>query len=307
MTDAPVWAVITTYFPDGGLLASLASLSDQVAGTIVVDDGTGPEASDVLHEVEASGAIVIRRAVNSGIAAALNAGIVAALDRGAQSVLTLDQDSTVPAGFVDALRAENERRPIGERGPVVPEYFADVRQGRGRRAGGALGAAGIIQSGMLLDGELIETVGLMREEFFIDLVDTEFELRCRLAGRMPTAARGLRLPHRLGERYRRHGPAIPGLPRTMTLSSPFRYYYRARNRLLLERLYLRRFPGRLVRDGIVERVYFVVAWGIARPRRRMWTILRAGVRDGRRGIGGRASEIIATVAASVRWHADRVD
>ena len=95
--------------------------------------------------------------------------------------------------------------------------------------------------------------------------------------------------------------------RVVTLSSPFRYFYRMRNRILLERDYRRRFPLRLLRDGVTDRVHFLIALSLARPRREMWAVLREGARAGRRGQGGRAPAGILQRAAGVHWDADRLE
>lgn len=303
-------AVVTSFRPDDGLLRAVQAVGAQVDHVFVVDDGSGEESLPILVEVEAMGARVIRLPGNLGIAKALNRGISAALDAGAEEVLTLDQDSFIPEGFLDGLRAaaDASSASAGARGPVVPEYFAGVRQVRGRDLDGSLLAHGAIQSGMLLDRNLIEAVGLMSEPLFIDLVDTEFELRCLAAGRPVIAAEGLRLAHSLGVQYRRRGRMpIPGVPRVMTLSSPFRYFYRARNRVLVHRAYWRRFPARMLRDALVEGVYFAVVISLARPRSGMLRLVRAGLRAGWRGEGGRISAELERLAAGTSWAADRID
>ncbi|MDR7112519.1 rhamnosyltransferase [Microbacterium trichothecenolyticum] len=305
-----VAAVVTSFRPDAGLLRAVQAVGAQVDHVFVVDDGSGQESLSILAEAEATGATVIRLPGNLGIAEALNRGISAALEAGADAVLTLDQDSLVPDGFVDGLRAaaDASSASVDVRGPVVPEYFAGVRQVRGRDRDGALLAHGAIQSGMLLDRDLIEDVGLMSAQLFIDLVDTEFELRCLAAGRPVIAAEGLRLAHSLGVQYRRRGRVpIPGVPRVMTLSSPFRYYYRARNRVLVHRAYWRRVPARMLRDALVEGVYFAVVISLARPRSSMLRLVRAGLRAGWRGEGGRIPAEWEGLAAGTSWAADRVD
>lgn len=303
-------AVVTSYRPGDELLGAVESLRGQVSSVIVVDDGSGPDAVSVLDAAEAIGARVIRLDENGGIAAALNVGIAAALAAGADAVVTLDQDSAVPDGFVEALCATHDTARDAGHGnsPVVPEYFAGVRQVRGSEPDGTLLARGAIQSGMLLPREVLERVGLMRADLFIDLVDTEYELRCRAAGQPVIAAAGLRLAHSLGARYRRRGRVpLPGIPRVLTLSTPFRYYYRARNRVLIDRAYRRRFPVRMFRDALVDRLYFVVVVSLAQPRGAMVEILREGSRAGRRGEGGRIPGDLAQLAASIRWAADRVE
>ncbi|MEV8369425.1 glycosyltransferase [Microbacterium sp. NPDC064584] len=308
MASHGVWAVVTAYRPGPSLAGEVASILRQVDGVMLVDDGSGPEFDSTLKAAESRGVTVIRLRENSGIAVALNAGIRAALETGADRVVTLDQDSRIGLGFVEALvDAHDHAQRSGLRvGPVVPEYFAEVRQAHGDSEDGVLRARRVIQSGMLLGRDLLSHVGLMLEPLFIDLVDTEYELRCSSAGFVAVAAPGLVLEHRLGVGYRRRGPALPGIPRVMMLSTPFRYYYRARNRVLVNRLHARRHRGRILRDTVADAVYFTVVCAMARPRKAMWSLLKAGWHDGRTGRGGRMAPRVAAVADSVRWAADRI-
>ena len=310
MARDAVWAVVTVFRPELSLVAALGAIQDQVDGVVVVDDGSGPLYDEAMEAAAHNGAVIVRLSTNSGIAAALNRGIRAALDAGADAVVTFDQDSMIGDRFVDRLlHARDGARAQGLIvGPVVPEYFATVRQAHRRDGKGVLRARGIIQSGMLLDRETIERVGGMFEPLFIDLVDTEYELRCLERGLAAVAAEGLRLDHRLGARYARRGRFwLPGVPHVMTLSDPFRYFYRARNRTLIDRRYLLRQTPRILRDSAIDAVYFAVVWAIARPRRSMWILLRAGRRAGRRGSGGRIPADLESIAAAITWAADRID
>ncbi|MCO5953386.1 glycosyltransferase [Microbacterium yannicii] len=286
----------------------MRALASQVDGIVVVDDGSGPTAAAPLDRARELGAHVIALPDNVGIAAALNAGIRHALDSGADAAATFDQDSHVGPDFVARLvELHDDLHSDGiTPGPIVPQFFADVSQAARADSQGRLLAENSIQSGMLISRALIERVGMFREDFFIDLVDTEYELRCIDSGVPVRAVSGLRLGHRLGARYRRRGRLPLPIPRIVTLSSPFRYYYRMRNRILLERGYRRRFPLRLLRDGLTDRLHFMIVISLARPRRDMWAIVRAGARAGRRSVGGRAPDEILRRAQRVQWAADRL-
>lgn len=297
-----VWAVVTVHRPER-VPPLLADLGAQVTGIIVVDDGSGPEFDPIRAEIASSGALMIALEHNSGIGAALNHGIRCAIDNGASAIVTFDQDSTVAPGFVTALSAAREnalahRIPAG---PVVPEFFADVSQAGPSTRQGVVYAAHAIQSGMYLPADVVERVGLMDESLFIDLVDTDFEIRCRDADLPCIVAPGLRLPHRLGARYRIPGPLGALLP-TLTLSTPFRYYYRARNRIVLGRRHPRH-RARLRRDARADYAYFLIAWMLAKPRSTMRKLLAAGFRDGRDERMGRMRPALATEAARVTWRA----
>ena len=308
MTRPAAWAVFSTFRPGSGAERAVASVAAQVDGVIVVDDGSGAPADDVLDRLADSGVLVHRQGENSGIAASLNAGIRLAREQGAEIVITFDQDSLVPEGFVEALRAAQDAALADgvQVGVIVPEHFATVRQARGEI--GTYGpAANVIQSGMLLPLSVVDAVGELRADFFIDLVDTEFELRLRREGYAVLAAPGLRLGHALGTQYRRelfeHQVNLPGIPPEITLSTPFRHFYRVRNRIVLNREYLRAAPKQIIRDTILDGIHFVNALWVARPRRALWRVYRAAINAAIRRRMGRMPAALEPIAGRISWNA----
>ena len=308
MSASRVWAVFSTFRPGESAREAVASVAPQVDGVIVVDDGSGPTSDSVLSALAADGATVVRRPANDGIAAALNDGIARAQEAGAGFVLTFDQDSHIEPGFVAALLAAHDAATAaGARvGVVVPEFFAGVRQQRGPDAPYG-DAANVIQSGMLLPVPVVEAVGALREDFFIDLVDTEFELRLRRRGWRVLAAGGVRMEHALGTKYRRElwgrTVRLPGIPPEITLSTPFRYFYRVRNRIVLNREYLFVAPRQIIRDSLLDGIHFVNAVWVAQPRRALLRVYRAAAVAAFRGRMGRMPAALAPVAAEIRWTA----
>lgn len=305
----PVWAVLSTFRPGASATHAVASVIGQVDGVIVVDDGSGPDADEVLAHLTELGAIVVREPENVGIAAALNRGINTAKDRGARQIITFDQDSVVPEGFVATLRAAATAAEADgvHVGVVVPEYFAAVRQARGAVGAVYSAAANVIQSGMLMPVTLIDAVGDLRTDFFIDLVDTEFELRLRRAGYAVLAASGIRLGHSLGTQYLREflgrPVRLPGIPPEITLSTPFRYFYRVRNRIVLNREYFFAAPAQILRDTLLDSIHLVNVLWVARPRRSMWRVCRAAIAAAIRGRMGRMPAGLAPIAATISWNA----
>lgn len=309
-----VWAIISTFRPDDDLLWAFDSIASQVSGVVVVDDASGPGSSELLSALTARGAVVESLAENSGIGAALNRGYELALEAGASKVVSFDQDSHIEAGYVQSLLDAHVAAAVrGHRvGLVVPEHFADVRQAYAELGDGTLLAKNIIQSGMLVDAEVLRQIGTMREDFFIDLIDTEFELRTRAAGYLTIAAPGAALAHQLGRQYARllfgRPVSIPGiLPPVTTFSTPFRYFYRVRNRIVLNRLYLRFAPAQITRDTVIDLLHFVNAALVARPRGEFARVLRAGINAGLKSRMGRMPSAVAERASRVAWNAPVVD
>lgn len=299
-------AVMTVFRPGAEAARNAFSIAQQVDELVVVDDGSGPESSATLADIVASGANVIRLTENSGIAAATNAGIAQVEPRGGDLVVFFDQDSAVPPGFVSALRgaiATAGRRGVPV-GGAAPEHFAGVRQGRTDR-NGLLRVDMPIQSGLMVTADTLARVGGMRDELFIDLVDDDFALRVADAGRVIVGAADIRLPHQLGQQV-----AVPffgrplgmrGRPLAFTVSAPFRYYYRARNRVLVSRAHRRRHRMRLAVDTLVEARHYAIVLAAVKQRGALLALLRAGRRDGRRGVGGRIPAALQHAAGGIDW------
>lgn len=270
----PAVAVVPAYQPGPNLTALVRSLLAQTSGVVVVDDGS-PTPSDLLDAVTDLGALVVRHETNRGIAAALNTGVRAATTGGdVRSVLTVDQDSEVPEGFVGALLetwAEAERSGVRV-GLVAPAHVAGLPAQRTGQVP--------VQSGLLIPTATLRRVGEFDESLVIDGVDDDFALRCLDAGLALVVAEGVRLGHRLGET---HDVSIAGRTITLTRSAPFRYYYLTRNRIRLVRRHGRRHLGWSVRQvvGAAGHLGLVLAFdpGRADRLREAWR----GTRDGLRG------------------------
>ena len=326
-----VAAVISAFRPSHDLIDHCAALAPQVAQVIVVDDGSGSASrdsesggsvsggdaqasNDVLAELEARGVVVLRQPHNLGIAAAMNRGFDHAATLDVEFVITFDQDSQVPDGFVDALVAEFDRASAtGLRvGMVAPEFFSTTPQTRMQQDRGFLEAYAPIQSGLLMPLTVVRNLGPQRDDYFIDLVDTEYYLRARRAELEAICAPGLVLPHGFGHRLYVHllGKRLRkrnGDPRMVAVSSPFRYYYRARNRVVLNREYGRdrgdsEVRALLRRDARNDLVldYGVAIWS-ARGKLALFSLMWAGWRDGARGKLGKMPAALTRRAAKISW------
>ncbi len=299
MTDEPdapvsdVTAVVTAFRPSRELVGNVESLLHQVASVVVVDDGGGPGFDDVFAALARAGAAVVRLDANAGIAAALNAGIRQARETGApEFILTVDQDSHLPAGYVRALRdaAASARAAGVEPGLVSPaRIHGNPVLRAGSRNGIPLGKEPI-QSGLLVPVTTLEAIGGFWEELFIDLVDTEYYFRALNAG-LPTVLADAEFDHSLGTMVDAvvFGRTLPagGNPLKVRIAATWRYYYIFRNRVLVSRRYAARNPG-WVAAGIWTDLRHLLAVTLLAPGRpaRLGSALR-GIADGVRGRSGR--------------------
>jgi len=263
---ARVVAVIPAYEPGPNLVDLVRCLSEQVTTVVVVDDG-----SPTWPDIPQRAAVVVRHNSNRGIAAALNTGIREALtDADVMAVLTVDQDSQLPARFVrHLLDTWRDAESAGVRvGLVAPQKVTgqpDQRPGRPP-----------IQSGQLIPVTTLRRVGDFDARLFIDGVDDDYALRCLDAGLALVVAEGLTIGHRLGAT---HDVTIAGRTVTLTRSAPFRYYYLTRNRLWLVRRNARRHPRWAVAQAFGLLRHLVVVQTLVPDRHARADAVWRGVRD----------------------------
>lgn len=247
-----VVAVVPTFHPDDGVIDRLKALSAQVDSVIVVDDGSSADADGVLARVETAGYRLVRTGENRGIASALNTGTRLALDDGADYVLTIDQDSTLPDGYVRACLDVFEGAASATRlGIVTVDSINGHPSIPPRHSPEGFGLVGeAIQSGFVITAECLEDCGLFDERLFIDCVDTEFCLRIGEKGYRIAIASGTNLEHELGQQvpYRPLGIQRyrDGEPMTYEYHGPYRRYFIVRNNLDLWLRYARKQPRWLV-------------------------------------------------------------
>lgn len=290
---ARVGAVVTAFQPDEGLRRACDSLAGQVDLVVVVDDGSAAPDEALLSQCAAGGAVVVRHPDNRGIGAALNTGVRTVLERlrgDDVCVLTLDQDSVVPDGYVPALLDARRRAQAAgvQVGMVGPERAGRVRAASGRRRGGVVRSREPIQSGLLVPRRTFDTLGLFADELFIDGVDTEFFLRVTSRGLAAIVAPGVRLEHQLGRVHRVRVPGAGGaggIPLVHAL--PYRYYYIARNRVLLLRRFWRVAPRWALTVVLRDVRHLLVTAVLVPGRRQRLANTAAGLRDGVRGVVGR--------------------
>lgn len=255
MGSRRVLAVVVTFHPDlAGLAALLRQLAVQVESIVIVDNT--PEAVDwggIIESPSRDGSLrLVSLGENRGIAAAQNVGIRIGLTEGFDYVLLSDQDSLPTPTMVAELVETTEtltREGIAV-GCVCPAYFDETtgqayrfqvhRPGdvfystmAGEQAVPYIEIVTAISSGTVISVETLRMVGGMREDFFIDDVDTEWCHRARSLGFRNFGTACARLNHRLGDspfRVWYFGW------RQMSEYSTVRLYYRFRNFVLMIRL-----------------------------------------------------------------------
>ncbi|QJQ96041.1 MULTISPECIES: glycosyltransferase family 2 protein [Halomonadaceae] len=291
---AGIVAVIVTYRPELDVLATLLdSLIPQVEAVVIVDNGSAENVPAWNAARHPAASHVLAMGDNRGIAAAQNAGIDWARQQDARYVLLMDQDSLPAPDMVATLRAalDSQARPAAA-GPRYrdprqenPPPFLQIRKMRLHRHRCECGEAilpvdYLIASGCLIPMAVLDHVGGMREDLFIDYVDIEWGLRAAHHGYQSYGVCAAHMQHSLGEApLQFRGRKIP-------LHSPLRHYYHFRNAVLLYRT-----PWVPRQWKCVDAWRLLLKYGFytlyAKPRWQHWWKMTQGVLHGMRGRAGR--------------------
>jgi rhamnosyltransferase len=234
--------VIPVYRPEeSALLALLDALTTAEVPVLVTDDASPCTFDHVMRAVADRGTPVVRHPRNAGIARGLNEGLAFAREHGATWLLTVDQDSCLPSGYVEALLAA---------APVESGLWSDpaalrtgvIGAGIIADSSGDLGypthpdqgfsvTEEVFQTGSLWSVEALTEVGGFDERLGIDGVDSAACLALRKAGFSVVVAPSVRLEHTLGSQAR--SVRILGREVVSSGHSPERRESMVRNRLRL--------------------------------------------------------------------------
>ncbi|MCS6997652.1 MAG: glycosyltransferase family 2 protein [Casimicrobiaceae bacterium] len=241
-------AVVVCYYPNVAAVRTLATdvLATGVADVVLVDNTEVAEVSMRLQrEVADLGIEVVCQHVNLGVAEAQNIALRHALQRGYRAALLLDQDSKLERGtLAQLLGALESLRAQGHKVAAVGPAFVDahcktvfpfvyLRRFRMHPIEASDATAVpcdlLISSGTLVALDAVESVGLLKSEYFIDYVDIEWCARARARGWQLFGVPQAKMRHSIGD------GSLSVLGRTIPIHAPQRQYYQIRNALLLAR------------------------------------------------------------------------
>jgi rhamnosyltransferase len=298
LPNSSVVGVVSAFNPDRENVENIAWLLKYVTRVVVVVDGSSADVDDVLAQIRALGADVLRLDSNSGIARALNTGIKHARETwDPEWIVTMDQDSRFSGDYIAAALAAVEASPgRASIGMVCAESHNHVplpllpRQEEPE-------VFDPMTSGSLVHSSTFDRIGYFNEDYFIDCVDSEFNARIRESGLRTLAAPGCNLEHSLGN------------ARPMTLlgwharlgakklviyyHSPFRVYYITRNSIVMARTYFWKQPAWVLRRLYMEIQSHVVRFAFGPNRRKHAIAAVCGVRDALRNRMGRIDPRLA--------------
>lgn len=246
-----ICAGIVTFNPEISRLSeNIDAIRNQVDAIFIVDNNSNN--IDIIKKIisKDSGIKLICNNQNRGIATALNQLMKAAEDWKYSYVITLDQDSVSTPGMVSELVSHIDMKTGIVSPQIVDRNMVDISNWdscRDNKVYEVHQAArkGIITSGALTSIEAWKHVGGFDDSFFIDYVDYDFNKRLLLEGyRLIRTGRTI-LIHECGNMQatplvvlRRSQNNKWHFERFYSFGhSPFRCYYKARNRILFSKKY----------------------------------------------------------------------
>ena len=248
-----VAAGVVTFNPDiDRLMENLGAVSPQAGHLIIFDNGSR-NIVDIRTAVgEIENADLIECAENLGVATALNRIASSASERGFRWLLTLDQDSVCAPDMIEKLsKYATEETPlvtpfILDRNKMTTADFLELSLPPVQFFRHAA-IKGAITSGGLMNLQVFDDVQRFDEQFFIDFVDYDFNMRLMRAGYRIARVNDTYLLHELGIArktwLRTPRKTLDGRWRWETFysfgHSPVRCYYKARNRVLYSRKHWR--------------------------------------------------------------------
>jgi len=229
---------VVLYNPGEEVLAAMASYARQVGVLFAIDNSEAP-AADMTERVRSLPGVVYRwNGRNLGIAAALNVGASMALAERCEYLLMMDQDSVASDGMTGEYVQYLSRHASQDIGILSPmPHFENYGSAGVFAASKDVEVA--ITGGSLLNLAAYRDAGPFMESLFIDYVDFEYCLRLRARGYRVVQVGSAVVHQKLGNVEPRR---FLFFRVAVTHHSPLRVYYRFRNRLVVARMYMKRFP-----------------------------------------------------------------
>ena len=293
-TAAHVIAVVVTYQPDTAVLERLlAQLAPQVQYTVIVDN---TESTRPVTPMLAPRQTLLHLGKNTGIGHAQNLGMAKARQLGATHVLLMDQDSLPPANLVShqlqtlasvstdtvaAIGPLCRDVKTGQTTPLIQRHGWSIRRLHAEGLVAPIPVEYIPASGALIPLHILERVGPMRAEYFIDRVDVEWCLRARHMGLIVWVDPRSEMLHNQATH------AIKVLGRTLYVGHNFRRYFHVRNSVAMALRASIPLFWRL--DQLLKTPFYMLLYTVVAQtgRLRMVGTMLTAVLDGLRGRMGR--------------------
>ncbi|MFH3827692.1 rhamnosyltransferase [Acinetobacter nosocomialis] len=238
-----VTAVVITYNPSSNVFILINSLKVQGISSVIVDNGSKDFDFTIIKTNPDY--YLLELGCNLGIATAQNKGIEKAIELGAEHILFFDQDSSIPENYIENLCLDykllkDNNIDVGAVGPrFIDDRYSFYYKTISIKKNGfrikhnvsnivtPLHSTLLISSGSIISVSTLRKVGLMRDNYFIDYVDTEWCLRAESLGYKNFISAKAVMRHTIGDNV------INLKFFNVPVHSAFRRYYRVRNAFYL--------------------------------------------------------------------------
>ncbi len=231
-------AVMVLFHPDDGLLERIESVLSQVDAIIIIAND-GQDRENLISNKDERRIYYIMEANNIGLALALNKGIKVGIDAGFEWIILLDQDSLLHNNYLEEMG--NIFDKVMTEGSKKIGFFAPNYQSfdKAKIAYPIDKATQIIRncitSGSIIPVSTFQKIGLMKEEFLIEGIDTEYALRSRANGLNIITSKVVIMTHVAGEGITKR---LFGRSIQVTNHNPLRVYLQYRNFIWILRNYI---------------------------------------------------------------------
>ncbi|AOP33725.1 rhamnosyltransferase [Leptospira tipperaryensis] len=228
-------AIIVTFNPE--LLSTLENIQNLNAKNVpvLVVDNQSKNIEKIRSQIQKPN-LLIENENNLGLGYALNRGIEYAKKNSYSHVWLFDQDSLLQIEAIETFlqivsRDENRRirgKKIGSYGPNIFDTIKNRNIYGIENGNGLLENSFLITSGSFYSIAVLEDVGLINEDFFIDYLDYEWCFRAAHKGYVHCVVCEARMKHSIGNQSRRILCLF-----SISIHSPFRWYFLFRNGFLI--------------------------------------------------------------------------
>lgn len=252
-----VAAVVVAFNGEETIEKCILSVVSQVDMVIVVDNASSDRTLEILYSIQIIYPTIkiIKNKQNVGLAAALNQGIDVALFEQYQWVLTLDDDSVAEPDMIFHQLQAYQKLPLkiqDQVGIVAPNYVTS--KGIVYKEKKPFFVVATITSGQLVKTDIINMIGKLKSDFFIECIDQEFCLRVKKFNLKTLLVPKAILNQRLGN------PTLRWfLWKKIAIANhaAFRYYYLYKNSFFLYKNYFFISPGWVIKN-IISNFYLLL-------------------------------------------------
>jgi len=295
-------AVIVTYFPDYTALSNIRSLVDKVWRVVVVDNTPNGKSKSLFNDLSKFDNVdIVYNGRNYGIGYALNTGVRIAIKHKSEWILTLDQDSCVSCGMLEAMLncydQDSEKELIASFAPRYHDrrsgtIWGNILNCHGYKNEFCADVLYALTSGNLVKIDVFNSVGFYNESYFVDYIDVEFGLRCGMSGFRTVEVKDALLFHSIGSFVEKK---IINSSVFVTFHSPLRRYYMYRNAIVTYKSFFQIYPRWVIHNAYVLFKTFIIILIFEPSKYENFKHIFHGIVDGIFNVSGECKKVFKLI------------